>query len=875
MRLIILKFVLLISTTCISQNTIEIKGTIYHLKDPLSFANFQLLDISKKQVLAYSISDKNGNYRLEYQSRNSNDTLVIKVSFLGYQPVEDKIILSKKENSIHRNFYLKESSQNLDEIIIRPDNSLLEISRDTIKYNLKRSLTGKERVLGDVLENLPGVGINDSGKLTVNGQNIKNLLVDGESFFDSQHNLALENISADMIKGVTFFKKFKDFTNFNDNQGTTINIELTEKAKKNIKGNVEGLSAIEDSYLLKSGIFNFKEKLKLTLITDLNNIGDQSMTSEDYFALNDNLFSVIISNGSTEITQSRDEDLPYFLQNTNRVKNRRIQLGALNYSYKPSPNFRLRGFVIMNNINQNQFQNIERDFFTNSVADQNESKRNNLKNLFGILKLQSDYRFDKRSLLSYSANYSLSDAAFLLDVERPNTALQQDVNISNNYWGHQVNYKRSLSDKSSFDAKFFQEETKEDSNLGLISDDSILTYGSNVQQNSKLLNSTKGARVKLTHQISKYDFLLSSSYIATDETFENTINPLADDNITSDLERNIRNLNLSLNVGIELNSKLNINSGLSFDTFLVNNNKKNRLRPEVGLSFNPNAKHSFNINYGLNNEFSVLKENIDSDLIIDYLNLVQGSSQDSSTLFYKNSINFVYTNMNLPKGNSFFFYTGLTQMNEDIALNIQQNPEPFTLNRYSINNLNESYIATAVWEYRIPKSTFILNAQSALFLVRNQNEVAGTPNIFELFDSNNKLSISKRDKEFLNYSFGLKWGFQRFSNSFNQTNLQSNRSELFLKTDFGTSDQLFSGSIETSYTKFTSENNLQRTIFSINPTLYMTPHNSDFNFFIRGRNILNIDNPEIAESFSNSNFSENRISSALQGYIGIGLQWKF
>ena len=50
----------------------------------------------------------------------------------------------------------------------------------------------------DLLKKMPGVEVDSDGKITVNGREIKKILVDGEEFFSSDPTVASRNLPAKM-----------------------------------------------------------------------------------------------------------------------------------------------------------------------------------------------------------------------------------------------------------------------------------------------------------------------------------------------------------------------------------------------------------------------------------------------------------------------------------------------------------------------------------------------------------------------------------------------------------------------------------------------------------------------------------------------------
>jgi hypothetical protein len=57
---------------------------------------------------------------------------------------------------------------------------------------------------------LPGVEIDDDGKITANGKEIKKIMVDGKEFFSDDPKVASKNIPANMIDKLQVIDQLSD-----------------------------------------------------------------------------------------------------------------------------------------------------------------------------------------------------------------------------------------------------------------------------------------------------------------------------------------------------------------------------------------------------------------------------------------------------------------------------------------------------------------------------------------------------------------------------------------------------------------------------------------------------------------------------------------
>ncbi|MFD2551744.1 carboxypeptidase-like regulatory domain-containing protein [Bizionia sediminis] len=156
---ILLLLLLVCKLSGFSQSTL--KGTVKDsLQKPLQNANIIAQPQDSLKRMKFAITDELGRYQLELE----NSVYEITISFLGYASYKFNTD-SKKDTT--KNIELKEQDNRLDEVFIELP---VMVKKDTITYNVDKFLTGNERKLKNILNNLPGVAVEKDGTITVNGK---------------------------------------------------------------------------------------------------------------------------------------------------------------------------------------------------------------------------------------------------------------------------------------------------------------------------------------------------------------------------------------------------------------------------------------------------------------------------------------------------------------------------------------------------------------------------------------------------------------------------------------------------------------------------------------------------------------------------------
>ena len=139
---------------------------------------------------------------------------------------------------------LNEDIKALAEIQVQGHAAEMIVKGDTIEYNTAAYNVGENAMVEDLLKKMNGVTVDAEGNVTVNGENITAIRIDGKKFFGNDVQSATKNIPADMIEKVQVIDEKSDMaklTGFDDDEGEhIINLTLKKDRKRGIFGNYKG-----------------------------------------------------------------------------------------------------------------------------------------------------------------------------------------------------------------------------------------------------------------------------------------------------------------------------------------------------------------------------------------------------------------------------------------------------------------------------------------------------------------------------------------------------------------------------------------------------------------------------------------------------------
>jgi len=246
MKLIKLIFSFLFLTlTMFSQQSIQ--STVFDLKNgmPLEMATVRLLNQTDSTLVQGAQTDVKGGFLLP-KVKAGNYILVI--SSVGYTEQKRNIAVAKKD-LILKNFQLVENAKLLGEIEVKGTAAQMVAKGDTLEYNATAFKTQENAVVEDLLKRLPGVEISTEGKITVNGQEVKKIRVDGKKFFGEDVEMTTKNLPAEMIEKIQVLEQKSDMallTGFEDGETERIiNLTLKPNRKNGMFGTFTGGAGVD------------------------------------------------------------------------------------------------------------------------------------------------------------------------------------------------------------------------------------------------------------------------------------------------------------------------------------------------------------------------------------------------------------------------------------------------------------------------------------------------------------------------------------------------------------------------------------------------------------------------------------------------------
>jgi hypothetical protein len=335
---------LLASSYFATAQNIRLEGIVQDtIGNPLEMANVMVINQETKAMDGYAISNEQGKFQI---SLKANSTYQIKVSFLGYQPLNIELITGTE--NIRKVLALKEGGMMLDGVEVVQEMPVT-ISGDTIIYNADSFKTGTEQKLEDILKKLPGVQVNEDGEIEVEGKRVTQLLVEGKKFFEGDTKIGSKNIPSDAVDKVQVLRNFNEVSQLkgleNNEENIAINIKLKKGKDKFWFGDVLVGGGPDERFVINPKIFYYSPKTTVNVIANFNNIGEVPFSIRDFFRLTGGARNTIARSGTNIGISSNN--LGISTTQNNRALEIDSKFGAVNLTNEITKKWNVSGFGVI------------------------------------------------------------------------------------------------------------------------------------------------------------------------------------------------------------------------------------------------------------------------------------------------------------------------------------------------------------------------------------------------------------------------------------------------------------------------------------------------------------------------------------------------
>ncbi len=185
---------------------------------------------------------------------------------------------SKASNEVPTLRMRKVRQIDLGEVEVRATKVKMFYNGDTLVYNADAFNLPQGSMLDDLIRQMPGVTLSESGEIFVNGRKIDELLLGSRSFLRGNKGVLMENLPYYTVRNLKVYERQTDKSvalGCNaESPKFVMDVNLKENYRRGYIGNAEVGAGTAGKWLGRAFAMGFTDRLRLTLLGNLNNVSE-------------------------------------------------------------------------------------------------------------------------------------------------------------------------------------------------------------------------------------------------------------------------------------------------------------------------------------------------------------------------------------------------------------------------------------------------------------------------------------------------------------------------------------------------------------------------------------------------------------------------
>ena len=286
-RYIILLAMLLLSISQIHAQRDVITGRIVDKDtgEPMVRATLQLYKIATRRnakadttFVGGALSNERGTFTITDVKSGS---YFLKATFLGYKDYTRTVNKTSSQMSLGT-ISLQPNSVEIQEAVITANIPKMVIKDDTVVYNADAFRVPEGSVIEALVEVLPGAKIDEDGKISVNGKEVKKFKLDGRDFMTGNNDAVMKNLPSYVIDKVKAYDEKSDLSRMTgvDDGNDDFVLEFTTKrsARNGIQANPDLGYGTDHRYGIRLTAMKPFGAMRYTFMGNANNVNDRNFS---------------------------------------------------------------------------------------------------------------------------------------------------------------------------------------------------------------------------------------------------------------------------------------------------------------------------------------------------------------------------------------------------------------------------------------------------------------------------------------------------------------------------------------------------------------------------------------------------------------------
>ena len=247
----------------------------------LNSATVSLVYANDSSLVSFSRSNEAGVFNFKNVAPAN---YLISISYVGYVPKWVPVITGT-EKTVEMGVIYMNDVNTMSTVTVNARRPPVVINGDSVEFNSENFKTAPNAVVEDLLKKMPGMEVDKSGGITVNGKKVTKVFVNGKEFFTGDPMMATKNLPADAVDKIQVYDRKSDqamFTGIDDgSEETAINLKLKKDRNKSTFGKLSGGAGTPSVFDAQGNVNVINNDEQFSTIGGANNTNRQNFSNRN------------------------------------------------------------------------------------------------------------------------------------------------------------------------------------------------------------------------------------------------------------------------------------------------------------------------------------------------------------------------------------------------------------------------------------------------------------------------------------------------------------------------------------------------------------------------------------------------------------------
>ena len=258
----------------IAQRNITGKVIESDSQEPVAQTTVRLLKTDSSMVTG-SLTDLNGKFRVKAPAAGN---YIVQVTCVGFKSYTKRVKVTGEQDVSLGTVSLQPDAIMLKGATVTGQASKVTLKEDTFVYNASAYRTPEGSVVEELVRKLPGAQVDDDGKVTINGKEVKKILIDGKEFMTGDTKTAMKNLPTSIVERVKAYDQKSDLARVSGiddgEEETVLDFGIKRGMNKGFMLNADLAAGTRDRYSGRIFAGMQSADLKVFVPMSANNVND-------------------------------------------------------------------------------------------------------------------------------------------------------------------------------------------------------------------------------------------------------------------------------------------------------------------------------------------------------------------------------------------------------------------------------------------------------------------------------------------------------------------------------------------------------------------------------------------------------------------------